>query len=88
MSEKPGRNDPCSCGSGRKFKHCCEGKGRRLSFTSWVAIVALLAAAALLAFTIQRETFGIGGGGGGGGADAAEACPPGQTWSDSHGHCH
>jgi hypothetical protein len=19
----PGRNDPCSCGSGRKFKHCC-----------------------------------------------------------------
>ena len=20
---KPGRNDPCSCGSGRKFKHCC-----------------------------------------------------------------
>ncbi|MBI5430527.1 MAG: tetratricopeptide repeat protein [Nitrosomonadales bacterium] len=23
---KPGRNDPCSCGSGKKFKHCCEGK--------------------------------------------------------------
>ena len=20
---KPGRNDPCSCGSGRKYKHCC-----------------------------------------------------------------
>jgi tetratricopeptide (TPR) repeat protein len=20
---KPGRNDPCQCGSGRKFKHCC-----------------------------------------------------------------
>jgi len=20
---KPGRNDPCSCGSGRKFKNCC-----------------------------------------------------------------
>jgi hypothetical protein len=20
---KPGRNDPCPCGSGRKFKHCC-----------------------------------------------------------------
>jgi len=19
----PGRNDPCPCGSGRKFKHCC-----------------------------------------------------------------
>lgn len=20
---RPGRNDPCACGSGRKFKHCC-----------------------------------------------------------------
>jgi uncharacterized protein len=25
-SAMPGRNDPCPCGSGRKFKHCC---GRR-----------------------------------------------------------
>merc|ERR1712137_1060439 len=23
---KVGRNDPCSCGSGKKFKKCCEGK--------------------------------------------------------------
>ena len=23
---KPGRNDPCPCGSGKKFKKCCEGK--------------------------------------------------------------
>ncbi len=22
----PGRNDPCPCGSGRKYKHCCAGK--------------------------------------------------------------
>ncbi len=25
-SPKAGRNDPCPCGSGRKFKQCCEGK--------------------------------------------------------------
>jgi len=24
--EKPGRNDPCPCGSGKKYKQCC-GKG-------------------------------------------------------------
>lgn len=24
---KVGRNDPCPCGSGRKFKKCCAGKG-------------------------------------------------------------
>ena len=23
MDEKPGRNDPCPCGSGRKYKKCC-----------------------------------------------------------------
>jgi hypothetical protein len=22
-SAKPGRNEPCHCGSGRKYKHCC-----------------------------------------------------------------
>lgn len=26
-TKKPGRNDPCPCGSGRKFKKCCQGKG-------------------------------------------------------------
>jgi hypothetical protein len=26
MKEKPGRNDPCPCGSGKKFKKCCDGK--------------------------------------------------------------
>lgn len=25
--KKPGRNDPCPCGSGKKFKKCCLGKG-------------------------------------------------------------
>ncbi|MBN1648071.1 MAG: SEC-C domain-containing protein [Spirochaetales bacterium] len=22
----PGRNDPCPCGSGKKYKHCCNNK--------------------------------------------------------------
>ena len=30
--EKAGRNDPCPCGSGKKFKKCCEGQiGKKLS---------------------------------------------------------
>jgi uncharacterized protein len=24
---EPGRNDPCPCGSGKKYKKCCLGKG-------------------------------------------------------------
>ena len=23
----PGRNQPCPCGSGKKYKHCCGAKG-------------------------------------------------------------
>ncbi|MGE5816372.1 MAG: SEC-C metal-binding domain-containing protein, partial [Acidobacteriota bacterium] len=25
-SARPGRNEPCHCGSGRKYKHCCLDK--------------------------------------------------------------
>ncbi len=27
---KPGRNDACPCGSGRKFKHCCDRAGETI----------------------------------------------------------
>ena len=26
--EKAGRNDPCPCGSGKKFKKCCENQNK------------------------------------------------------------
>ena len=26
VQSPPGRNDPCPCGSGKKFKQCCLGK--------------------------------------------------------------
>lgn len=26
MNQKIGRNDPCSCGSGKKYKQCCQLK--------------------------------------------------------------
>ncbi len=29
MSKEIGRNDPCPCGSGKKFKKCCELKSSR-----------------------------------------------------------
>ncbi len=30
LGPKVGRNDPCPCGSGKKYKKCCYGKGLRL----------------------------------------------------------
>ena len=32
--EKVGRNDPCPCGSGKKFKKCCEAKVQKKSLGS------------------------------------------------------
>ena len=32
--EEPGRNDPCPCGSGKKFKHCCL-KEEKMAEDTW-----------------------------------------------------
>jgi hypothetical protein len=74
---KIGRNEPCPCGSGKKYKHCCQGKKARLGAGSWAAIVAVAAAAAVLVFFLYNMTQD---------RPATPACPPGTIWS--HGHCH
>jgi tetratricopeptide (TPR) repeat protein len=34
VEKKLGRNDPCRCGSGRKFKHCCDARSKKKEL-SW-----------------------------------------------------
>ena len=74
---KPGRNDQCPCGSGRKFKKCCElkqrtgGRGSRLLL---LAVAGVLAAALATAITSFTSTPSAPGGG--------------RTWSSEHGHYH
>ncbi|MDA8016532.1 MAG: SEC-C domain-containing protein [Thermoanaerobaculia bacterium] len=54
-----GRNDPCPCGSGRKYKRCCLGKGdpevqaRNRKFIVLTALV--LAAGLACGIFISRE---------------------------------
>lgn len=44
---KPGRNSTCPCGSGKKFKSCCEGaEQRRLETRTRVMGLALTLVAA------------------------------------------
>ena len=31
MKKKIGRNDPCPCGSGKKYKHCCVDRANHQS---------------------------------------------------------
>jgi hypothetical protein len=71
---KVGRNELCPCGSGKKYKLCCESKasGSRMS-TMVILLVAVAVVAALLAsmFTHGDDTGG-----------------PGRVWSAEHGHYH
>lgn len=36
-NKEPGRNDPCGCGSGKKFKRCCQGKPDSVR-PSWIEL--------------------------------------------------
>ena len=43
---KISRNDSCSCGSGKKFKHCCEDKQSNIASNSplikWIIYIGLI----------------------------------------------
>lgn len=39
-SARPGRNEPCLCGSGRKYKHCCLAKDEKKSAEARVKAAA------------------------------------------------
>ncbi len=75
---KTGRNDPCPCGSGKKFKACCEGKAaaKRTFLTTWIAvavgILGILVAVGTVVFT----------------DDPSNDAPSGRVWSAEHGHWH
>lgn len=70
---KTGRNDPCPCGSGRKYKQCCALKQDRMSRLSLLAVGGIVAAiAAVLIYTFTGES--------GSGTR--------QVWDPAHGHYH
>ena len=72
---KVGRNDTCPCGSGKKYKHCCEakkaGSNRMTSLMLVVVAVAIVAAILASVFTEGDTT-----------------AAPGRVWSAEHGHYH
>lgn len=74
---RPGRNAPCTCGSGKKYKRCCLLKSQSVSWQTRIAIavIALILIIGALVTITSLDDFG-------------EGCPLGQVWSPEHGHCH
>ena len=81
MSSTIGRNDPCACGSGKKYKLCCQRDGRTPTTTQASKATMIVLGVVVLGglVLIVISLFAAGGDG---------VCPPGQTWSVAHGHCH
>ncbi len=79
MPSDPGRNDPCPCGSGKKYKYCCMGSSGWLSSTTQARLLTVLTLA--IGLTIAGLSLSQCG-------EDSSRCPPGQVWSEAHGHCH
>jgi hypothetical protein len=72
---KTGRNELCPCGSGRKYKKCCEAKERTQADGRMMII--LIGAAVLAAVLVGIASF-----------SGERANGPTRVWSPEHGHYH
>ncbi len=80
---KIGRNDPCSCGSGKKYKNCHQQmdnekqNGKRNLIIA--GVIALLMIFAAIGFYFNNQSPGN---------TAPGEAPKGKVWSEEHGHWH
>ena len=73
---KVGRNDPCPCGSGKKYKHCCVAAaqaGMPMRDRVLIALVGLGLAAGVVALVVNLVGY---------------EAPPQRVWSEEHQHWH
>jgi len=71
---KPGRNDLCACGSGRKFKRCHGAKTESRSYTVLAVVIGGIVIAAI--------ATGIASFSGQAGSSSV------RVWDPTHGHFH
>ena len=72
---RPGRNEACHCGSGRKFKKCCErktaqGRSSRVLLAVVGGLLIAGIAAAVASFDATGSASGV------------------RIWDPAHGHYH
>ena len=76
---KIGRNQPCSCGSGRKYKKCCALKREKtpIGLRIVAAVVAVFLIGGLVVFLTNIDDH-----------DFSANATAGRVWSEEHGHWH
>ena len=93
-----GRNDACPCGSGRKYKACCEGKqgrGPSRGLILLLATIGVVAALGVVASIRDKDTQSAvslpsptGNARTTPRAQPPGPAPAGKVWSAEHGHWH
>jgi len=73
-----GRNQPCVCGSGKKYKHCCLNKSQRTSLGSRLAlsVIAVMLLTGAIVMLMSLDEFGD------------DPTGPRRVWSEEHQHWH
>ena len=71
-----GRNEPCPCGSGLKYKRCCQGKGLTWSVGTVILLVVFGLIALVAGYALWEALA------------SSEEPVPGRVWSPEHGHYH
>ncbi len=76
---KIGRNEPCPCGSGKKYKQCCADKATARATLFSRGLVALLGLALIVVvISILNGLY----------SSDRDAAGPNRVWSAEHGHWH
>lgn len=73
---KVGRNDPCPCGSGKKYKQCCLKAKQEMSLRSKIllSLGGLILIVCLILLISSIRNF--------------EGGPGNRVWSEEHQHWH
>lgn len=91
--EKLGRNDPCHCGSGKKYKNChmnseTSKRGMSKAFMMVGLLLAILAIGIIGYLVNTNKAIEAQGNGFKPSPPPAGEAPPGKVWSYEHGHWH
>ena len=82
--DKVGRNDPCPCGSGKKYKNCHQQIDEKKGGMDKAFVIGALLLVFLIigAFAIYQNWQSASS------STQPGPTPPGKVWSEEHGHWH
>lgn len=94
MKKELGRNEPCHCGSGKKYKNCHMGKessginsNKNLMYIAILVVIVAIAGFSVY-YNAQQSPSQNRNSNSGPVAQPPGEAPPGKVWSSEHGHWH